>query len=353
MSPVGRVDRDTEGRKEMTMTGRERVTACLDNKPTDCLPLMPITMMFAADEIGVPYREYATDHRRLVEGQIRTAEAFDLDYVSCISDPAREAADCGAKIELFDDQPPAIVEKQARLADKSELNTLEFPDPLGGGRMHDRVKAAALFKETVGHDKLIEGWIEGPIAEAADLRGLNTLMLDLIDDPAFVQDLFAFTVELGLRFARAQVDAGVDLIGVGDAAASLVGPQLYEEFVLPYEKRLVEGLHAMGTRVRLHICGNTRAILTGMGSLGCEIVDLDSLARLSEARGVMGPDQVLLGNIDPVAVLRNGTPESVRAAIEECHLQAGPRYIVGAGCEVPRGTPRENLLALRDYARRH
>ena len=52
-----------------------------------------------------------------------------------------------------------------------------------------------------------------------------------------------------------------------------------------------------------------------------------------------------------MAVLRNGTPESITAAIAECHRQAGPRYVVAAGCEVPRDTPLENLLALRDYAR--
>ena len=46
----------------------------------------------------------------LVEGQIRTAEKFDFDYVSSISDPAREAADCGAAIHYFDDQPPAVDE---------------------------------------------------------------------------------------------------------------------------------------------------------------------------------------------------------------------------------------------------
>ena len=148
-------------------------------------------------------------------------------------------------------------------------------------------------------------------------------------------------------------EAGIDVMGVGDAAASLVGPQIYEEFVWPYEKKLVDGLHALGTKVRLHICGNTRRILAGMGRLGCEIVDLDYPAPLSEGRAAMGPDQVLLGNLNPVQVLKNGTPEGVTAAIAECHRQAGPRYIVGAGCEVPRGTPEANLRALTEYAQAH
>ncbi|MEW6741687.1 MAG: uroporphyrinogen decarboxylase family protein [Planctomycetota bacterium] len=332
------------------MSGKERVFAMIAGKPIDRLPLMPITMMFAADQAGVKYGAYCSDHRVLVEAQMLTAEKFGFDHVSCISDPAREAHDCGAAVEFFADQPPAIVEREARLLDKAELLKLGLPDPLGGGRMTDRVRAASLFRKRVRGERLIEGWIEGPCAEAADLRGLTQLMLDLFDDPPFVRDLFAFVVEMELRFARSQIEAGIDIMGIGDAAASLVGPSLYEEFVWPYEKRMVDGLHAMGCPVRLHICGQTRPLLAAMGRLGCEIVDLDYPSPLSEARAAMGSGQVLLGNIHPVDVLRNGTPASVFAAIAECHRQAGGGYIVGAGCEVPRDTAEANVLALRDYA---
>jgi MtaA/CmuA family methyltransferase len=335
------------------MTGRERVLKHLAGQPVDRLPLMPITMMFACEQIGARYRDYCTDYRVLVEAQTRTACKFGFDYVNTMSDPAREAVDCGAAVEYFDHQPVAIVEDQALLADKTKLAKLKIPDPLSGRRMHNGIKALALFKEKVGCDKLIEGWVEGPMAEAADLRGINTVMLDFFDDPGFVRDLFAFVIEMELRFAREQLNAGAEMIGMGDAAASLVGPQLYEEFVWPCEKRLVDGIHALGGRVRLHICGNTRKILAPMGRLGCDIVDLDSLAPLSEARAQMGPAQVLLGNVNPVAILRNGNPETVTPTIAECHQRAGSRFIVGAGCEVPRDTPPENLRALCAYAHSH
>ena len=335
------------------MTSRERVLAHLEGRPVDRLPLMPITMMFACHQIGARYRDYCTDYRVLVEGQIRTAEQFGFDYVNTMSDPAREAADCGATVEYFDSQPVAIIEDQALLADKTKLASLKIPDPLGGGRIHNGLQALALFKQRVGTEKVVEGWIEGPIAEAADLRGINTLMTDFFDDPAFVRDLFAFVVELELRFAREQINAGADIIGLGDAAASLVGPQIYEEFVWPYEKQLVDGIHALGGKVRLHICGNTRRILTGMGELGCCIVDLDSLAPISEARHRMLRSQILLGNLNPVTVLRDGNPEVVTAAIAQCHRDAGTAFIVGAGCEVPRDTPADNLRALCAYAHTH
>jgi MtaA/CmuA family methyltransferase len=332
------------------VNSRERVLAHLDGRPVDRLPLMPITMQFAADVVGAKYRRYVTDFRTLVEAQLRTVEKYGFDYVSCISDPAREAADCGSDIAMFDDQPPAFKEDVALLADKAKLATLAVPDPLAGGRMTDRVRAAEAFRREVGGELLIEGWIEGPMAEGADLRGINTIMLDLYDDPAFITDLFEFVTEMEIRFARAQVEAGVDLIGIGDAAASLVGPVFYERCVWPYEQRIVDAIHAMGARVRLHICGDTNANLDGMGRLGADIVDLDYPVDVADARARM-PGQVVLGNVEPVGVMRNGTPALVTATLEACHAAAGPRYIVGAGCELPRDTSEANVRAMCAFAR--
>jgi len=335
------------------MNGRERILALLDGRPVDRLPFMAITMMFACNRIGAKYRDYCADHRVLVEGQLRTVEEFGLDYVNTMSDPAREAADCGAKVEFFNNQPVAIVEDQALLAEKTKLAHLKIPDPLGGGRMHNGIKALALYQQKVGGQRLIEGWIEGPIAEAADLRGINTLMLDFYDDPKFVRDLFDFVLEMELRFAKAQVEAGAESIGIGDAAASLVGPQIYEEFVWPYEKKMVDAIHAMGARVRLHICGSIRRILDGIGKLGCDIVDVDSLVTLSECREKMGAKQILLGNLNPVTIMRDGSVDDVAQTIAECHRQAGQRFIVGAGCEIPGDTPPDNFRALAQYAHTH
>jgi len=334
------------------MNGRERILAKLAGQPVDRVPLMPITMMLAADMVGRPYRDYVTDHRVLVDGQLATAERYGLDYVSVISDPAREACDLGAPITFFDDLPPAVQEDNTLLKDRARLATLTQPDPFAeGSRMRDRIQGAAMLRERVGQDLAVEGWIEGPCAEGADLRGLNNLMLDFYDDPDWIRDLFEFIIEMELEFAKAQIDAGCDIIGCGDAAASLIGPQIYEEFVWNYEKRLFDAVHEAGGRIRLHICGNTRAILDGMGRLGCEMIDLDFMVPMDEARAQMGPDQVVSGNLDPVHAVRGGTPESIREGLAACHKAAGDAYIIAAGCEVVRDTPPENFLAMRDYAR--
>lgn len=335
------------------MTGRERILAVFAGREPDRLPCMPITMMFAADILGAKYGKYVLDHRILADAQIKTAEMFGLDYVSTISCPTREATDYGAKIQWYDDQPPAIIEEEALFADKLLLAGFKAPDPLSGGRMEDRIRGVELLHDQVGKDLFVEGWVEGPCAESADLRGINRLMLDFTDDPAFVNDLFEFTVEGAIRFASAQIEAGADIIGVGDAAASLVGPRIYKGFVWPWEKKLVDAIHARGGRVRLHICGNTRRILDGMGALGCEMVDIDYPVPMDQARTQMGQCQTLAGNMDPVRGLRNGSPETIVQSLEAMQKQVGAQWIVGAGCEVVRDTPHDNLRALATFAKTH
>ncbi len=191
------------------MNSRDRLFALLDGKPVDRIPLMPITMMFPADQIGAKYLQYATDYRVLVEGQICTAERFGCDFVSCISDPAREAGDLGAPVRFFDDMPPACIDNEALLADKAALARLAVPDPLSGGRMLDRIKAAGLFKEKVGADLVVEGWVEGPCALAVNLRGAGAL-----DDPNACSDPIHIHIGLGFSNLPAQWIYGVRIFMV-------------------------------------------------------------------------------------------------------------------------------------------
>jgi len=331
------------------MTSRERVLNLLEGKSVDRPPAMPITMMWAADGIGANYHDYATCAETQAAGQCAVARDFGLDHVSVISDPCCEAADLGAAVFYPPDAPPAIIEEHALLADTSILHGLRIPDPhREGSRMANRITAVHLLHERMKDSHFIEGWVEGPCAESADLRGINTLMTDYYDDEDFVHELASFCVDVALEFATAQIEAGADIIGIGDAAASLTSRAIYDEFIFPHEKRLIDGIHAAGGRVRLHICGRSSHLLDAIARLDCEIVDLDTLVSLSTARETMGGRQVLLGNIGTVAVVKNGTVEEVRQALAQCRADAGPAWIAGAGCEIPRFSPHENVRCLAD-----
>jgi MtaA/CmuA family methyltransferase len=331
------------------MNSRERFFALLENKPVDQLINMPITMMFAAHHIGKKYGRYALDYRLLAEAQMRIAEDYGFDHVSVISE-TREAPDCGAVLRFYEDQPYTPDESCNLLADKSRLLTLQAPEPSEGKYMSDRLEGISLLKAQCGKEKIIEGWLEGPCAAGADLRGVQTIMLDFYDDPSFINELFEFTTELAIAFGKAQINAGADVLGIGDAAASLIGPDLYKEFVWPKEKRLIQELQQAGAKIRLHICGDIRGILEPVGQLGCEIIDIDSLVPMQEARAGIGNKPCLLGGLDPVREVQDCSREKVLEALIRNHTQAGFNYIVGAGCEIPPGTPPENLRLFSEYS---
>ena len=52
--------------------------------------------------------------------------------------------------------------------------------------MEDRIRGIERLREAAGNELLVEGWVEGPCAESADLRGINRLMMDFSDDPGLL-----------------------------------------------------------------------------------------------------------------------------------------------------------------------
>ncbi len=325
------------------MNGSERYFGVLEGRAVDFLPRTPILMQFAAEHIGSHYGEFASDYRVLVRANAECAREFGMDQVSAISDPYRETQGFGGTVEFVPDGVPRC---PPPLRAAKDLALLAQPDPWRSERMLDRVKAVRSFKAQYEGQYSILGWIEGPAAEAADVRGVIEFLIDLLDDEAFACELMDRCLAVGIDFARAQVEAGADTIGIGDAIASQVSPRLYERLIQPREKRLVEAVKAMGAYVKLHICGNTTHLLPGMASLGVDIVDIDHMVSLARVRETLGADVTITGNLDPVAAVRYGTPEGIRDAVRQAYERVGNPYMVNAGCEIPPGTPPQNLRAL-------
>ena len=326
------------------MDGLGRYMGVLDGRQIDVLPRLPIVMAFAARFIGSNYAAFASDHRVLVEANLRCAEHFGFDQVSTISDPYRETQGFGATIEYVEDGVPRCVAPP--LAGSTDLGRLARPDPQRSERMLDRVRAIALYRDRVEGRYSIMGWVEGPAAEAADLRGVTRLLLDLARNRPFAEELMDLCVEVGVEFALAQLRAGADTIGIGDSIASQVSASMYEAVILPRERRLVEAIRAAGGRARLHICGDITHLLPGVARLAADIVDLDWQVDMREARRMLGPGTVLVGNLDPVSVVMEGTPAQIAEGVRGIYRDVGNPYMVAAGCEIPRDTPEANLLAL-------
>ena len=227
------------------MNGRERCLAAIRGEPVDRTPVFPLLMFLAADRAGLTYREYATDGRALAEAQLAAAERFGLDAVTACSDAFRLAADLGARMSYPEQATPHALEPL--VSAPADLAALRRPDPLTpGSRMADRVRAVAELVRGSGRERLVLGWVDLPFAEACSACGVAALMTLLYDEPAFLHALLERLTPLVIDFALAQLEAGAPMIGAGDAAASLVSPAFYREFALPYERRVIEAVHAPG-----------------------------------------------------------------------------------------------------------
>ncbi|MDD5659217.1 MAG: uroporphyrinogen decarboxylase family protein [Actinomycetota bacterium] len=328
------------------MTPRERVFNRLQSKPVDRIPNLNIIMLFAADFIGAAYKSYVTDYRYLVEGNIKCCEEFGIDMVSAISDPFRETNDFGANVFFPENDVPICTDYFIK--SYKDIEKLLIKNPLKTKRMLDRVKAIELYKNSVGNDYPILGWVEGPISEAANLRGVNNIMLDLNDNPDFVKELFEICTEQAIEFGIAQIKAGADFIGVGDAAASLIGPDCYNNFVLPYEQKLFKVLKREGAKIKLHICGNTSSLLNFMLLSGADIIDIDWMVDFKKAVKILSNKCSVCGNFDPVRIALNGTLDDVEKAVMKCVNASNKNTFIAAGCEIPRNTPYINMLKINN-----
>ena len=318
-------------------------------EPVDRPPNFDIMMTLAAHFIGRPLSEFCLDYRVLCDANLAVREAFDLDIVAGMSDPYWEAADFGSEIDFPEDSQPLC--RKPLLGEPEDLGRLARPDPYTGRRMSNRLEAMRCYREEVGGEVPIMGWVEGAVAQASVLRGLQTFLLDFYDRPEWIEDLLEHCVEVEIAFAKAQIEAGADIIGLGDAAASLLSPPQYRRFALPYEQRIFEAVHEMGGIARLHICGNTSHLLSDMARSGADIIDLDWMVDMAAAARIFAGGPAPCGNFNPTAVMLQGTPEGVRDAAIEALEKGGSRCISAAGCEIPDGTPHANLYAQRDALR--
>ncbi|MDR3692737.1 MAG: uroporphyrinogen decarboxylase family protein [Fimbriimonas sp.] len=339
------------------MTPRERIHRLCRGNEVDHLSAQPMVMMMAARHFGISFIDYTRDGLVMADAQLKFAEDFGVDVLLTCSDPAREVVDIAGEgsVVWLEDQGPVIDEEHAALANPEDLIGFRVPGVEPGGRMHDRVRAIERMRLTAGNHLSIVGWVEGPLALAQELRGLNRIMTDFFDDPKFVEDLLDFTSEVAIAYAPAQVEAGADTIGMSDAAASLIGPALYERFVLPRQIRVLRSIKSRFPEVltRVHMCGDTNPLLHLMAQLPTDIVELDFPVDLTDARRKLSPQQVISGNVSTVTELIHGTPDSVSQAVAKCHAKVGPKFIVGSGCEVSPFTPPENIRAMASYAQEH
>ncbi|HUT26453.1 MAG TPA: uroporphyrinogen decarboxylase family protein [Methanomassiliicoccales archaeon] len=205
-------------------------------------------------------------------------------------------------------------------------------------------------RQLAGKDGAVTGvtsW--GPLTTAGHLVGTENLMLNIAIEPEEVHRLLKFVAEYDAQAYKLEMEAGIndaDVFGPGEPTASgdLVSPDMFAEFSLPYVQKEIKAIRSTGTRVQLHICGDTTEQLYLMAQSGANSLSVEEKVDPFEAMKRVQGKVAMVGSVGPIKPLMMGTEEEVVEATKR-YIDAGYRMIQ-PGCAIPPEVSSKNLIAM-------
>lgn len=249
------------------------------------------------------------------------------------------------------------------IATEADLDIAARYEPKMSAEYGEMVKKKiGRIKEYIGDDGILGTWVSGgPFNNASMIVDHTQLYMMFMAEPEFFDKLMQFTINRTLDYTSAFIDAGADVMLVGgNVAGGFLGAEVYEQYILPYEKRYVDFIKARGCPVVYHNCGEIMALVESYKKLGAQVVEPFSPyplgdANLRQAIDIVLGDYVVIGGVDQVNVLQKGTREQVRQATLET-LDAGKRngpFIIQSADFLEYNTPLENVEEFVATARQH
>ena len=161
-------------------------------------------------------------------------------------------------------------------------------------------------------------------------------------------DKLAQTVTL---YLNAQIEAGAQVVQLFDTWGGILSREEAQRFVLPYHRRIIDGLNRKDVGVILYV-NNSRGLLGDIAEAGADVISIDTTTSLTEARQILGSQFALQGNLDPTALF--GKPETLEAQVKAMLLEGGSTgYIANLGHGILPPTPRENVRLFVDTVKAH
>jgi len=329
--------------------------ATINLTKADRVPVVPQITYATSQLLGIKFHEAMTDASLMTKALWSGYELLKYDgiYVGWESSFNLVAEALGCRLRIVEDGNPSVVEVAVKRP--QDLKGIRLPDPERDGRLPVYLKAIDILKAKVKGEIPLFSYVPGPLTLSGIIYGTERLMLDLIKNPEFVHELNEITARVSEDFAVAKAEHGADVIVIADptASTSLISPGMFQEFSLPYLRRIICAIKGAKAVPSLHICGKTGPILENMANTEAEVLEVDSLVDLGEAKGLVGGRVCLMGNVDTAALLR-GKPHDVELETKECINKAadGGGFILSSGCEVPLNTPMENVKAMVEAAKK-
>ena len=271
------------------------------------------------------------------------AKRFDTGAAFSLMDLSVEAEAFGSPIHYSSDEVPTVT--AAIIHDEGEAQALKVPE-VGAGRTGECVKG---IREVCGRitDRPVLAGIIGPYSLAGRLLDMTEIMVLCYEEPELVETVLEKTTEFLIKYARAFKEAGANGIAIAEPAAGLLSPALIEEFSTPYVKRICDAVADDSFMILYHNCGNAVPLLDNIKEIGAGGYSFGNASDLEDALKVMPGESIVIGNVDPAGIIRNGTPQQIKeetlSLMERCGKY--PNFVVASGCDIPPNTPLENIEA--------
>ena len=297
----------------------------------------------------VPVMDYYNSVEKMLEVQQATNTRFNgLTAIAPDLSMAIETSAMGAEITWTSDGNSWV---QPFVKTEEDIEKLEVPDLDDAAYMTKVFEYYRYMKEKVGKVTPVAfNSTHSPWGVAALIRGTSEFFADVVENPGFVKKLTRKTLDLSLTYLRAMQEAvgpeNFTRILLWDDLASFVSLEQFREFVLP----LYEEIFGAFPRCErwYHNDADATYILEGIADAGIQVFHYGYEVDPAFAKEKIGDRVCLVGNVPPLAVLRNGTPADVENSVREIIGKSGKGggLIIAAGGYLDEGTPAENIDAM-------
>ncbi len=263
-----------------------------------------------------------------------------------IMDLTTEAEAFGASITFSDEAVPAV---SGRLLNSVEsISQLQVPS-LQASRVPQYLKACLLAAGSVTDRPVIGGCI-GPFSLAGRLYDMSEIMVLIYEHPAAAHQLLQKCTDFILKYCQALKLTGVGGVMMAEPAAGLLSNDDCLAFSSHYVRRIVEQVQDSHFIVILHNCGNTGHCTKAMVQTGAAAYHFGNKCRMEEVARDVPPTALIMGNIDPVSLFKDGTPQLMRQSVLDLlqRMRPYPNFVLSSGCDTPPHTPMENVEAFFD-----
>lgn len=304
---------------------------------------IPIMTHPGIELTGQTVRQAVTDGQAHADAICALNGRFPSAAVTAIMDLTVEAEAFGAQVLFSDNEIPNIIGRL--VSDMDSVQALEVPG-LDAGRVQEYLKANRITAERI-KDKPVYGGCIGPFSLAGRLFDMTELMMAIYLEPDTVTLLLEKCTEFILKYVQAMKETGISGVIMAEPAAGLISNDDCNAYSTTYVKKIVEAVQDDSFMVILHNCGNTGHCTDAMVNSGAKGLHFGNRADMAEALRECPEDLLVMGNIDPVGIMQQASPEKVREetlALLDATAQ-WDNFILSTGCDVPPQTPFENISA--------